>query len=283
MHVELNVFRPIRSFDIDLAIQVHTQIVLSDNVDYNYSVITPFVLHNEDEFDLIDWSSELRTPPTWTELLFAYGIYDNIIYPAVPVTFTHLHTIMNEINSKASIASVDDIINDMGLVIDEMDLKADVSAMTTALSGKASTAALATDVANLSALATTVAGKAAASHSHAMGDITGLVAALALKLETSTSNLLIKELSGTTDANGEVSFGISGFSSVVFTDAVIHDGSGNPIQGGFDVVKTFTASNVAFRFMSGKNQTVLLTGAFDTTRNTPTGYTVKAIVIGVKA
>ena len=135
-------------------------------------------------------------------------------------------------------------------------------------------------------------GKANTSHTHVVSDITGLASALDSKIDSlDGTKRAFKLLTGTINSStGEVTVyptatGSSGgaaiFSSIAIPLAIAYDSSGNIVAGSFAVVKSEGTTSITLKFIRGKNQAVLVAGAFDTTQNSG-ALTVKALVLGTK-
>lgn len=277
-------FRPNLNYDLATVLDFHAQVILNGAA---YSFTGSLNLNTEVQFNALVWS-DVRSKPAWSDLdptSDAFNLW-KIFFKSQSVSFEILINALSSYvapyNHSHAQSDVTNLVTDLGAkasssaMTTALGLKADASAVSTALSGKAPTSHSHTqsDVTNLT---TDLSGKAASSHAHAQSDITNLLTDLAKKLGTSTDNLLIKELSGSL-SGGEVTFSLSGFSSIVFTDATLHD-AGDNITAAFAVEKTISTSSVTFKFTSGAN--MLLLG--NSTRAAPGTGTVKAIVIGVKA
>lgn len=142
-------------------------------------------------------------------------------------------------------------------------------------------------------LANALALKAASVHSHGTGDITGLVSALADKVNAmGVSNLAVAKVTGTSDSNGEVKFSLTntgvGSGAALYSSVIV-------IPTG--VANTSTDLNAPHAYIdrwedSGKTvvikatkaatQTIVIAATTDPVNFIGSGVTLEAIVIGVK-
>lgn len=200
---------------------------------------------------------------------------------------TTVSSLATLVATKADSSAVSSLTTTVGTKADTSAL----SALSTTVAGKANTSHTHAQ-ADITNLVTNLAAKAALSHTHSESDVTNLVADLAKKLESmGLSNVGVVPVSGTINATtGEVTLypnttgaagGTNYFSSIIYPDVVAYDASGTAITGAFEVVKSESASSVTMRFIKGKNQAVLLAGAFDTT-SLSGALSVKGLIYGVK-
>lgn len=236
---------------------------LIDGVSPSYTdPVGGFVLNNEAEYDAITWT-DIRTKPTWTTVI---GTFFNAWRNA------YRNQIVNY-----------GVKQDNYFALDKpaLDLKADLSALTTTNSNLSTLTTTVGTKADTSSVNSALAGKAALSHTHAQSDVTGLSTSLAEKMNSQDSALTMKTYSGTTDANGEWTFSISGFANIKAVLANIDDSTNTVLGGAFYEVKAYSTSSITLKFLKGKNQAVLLAGAFDTTAYAAS-KAVMCIVVGTK-